>query len=355
MSVGARQMANGKWQMANGCGILESMGKTVFRIGINTLIGLVLVYFWLKLVNIEEIFHALESFNPIVLVPAILLMILGTIVRAVRFKILLLKSVSITYSKMINLSFLSQLLSFTVPIRLGELTKGVYLSTQYNLHFGKAVIWVFLDRFLDFWAVLVLSLLFLSIIPTRLPEELRGYLFFGAGIISLAIIVIVLKPDLFRLLAKKLSVLLVMDSVRKKFLEFAFFMIECFSLLKGSYRRNGLLLALTVFSTFTEGMAWYLILSSFILDLSIIKVWLGSMLNSLTFLIPAAPGYVGSAEAAGLAVFTYGLGYDKVYVSASTIVFHALSLLYILSSGIYGLYTLKFNLRLVWKKLLRKD
>ena len=79
------------------------------------------------------------------------------------------------------------------------------------------------------------------------------------------------------------------------------------------------------------------------------------MLNSLTFLIPAAPGYVGSAEAAGLAVFTYGLGYDKIYVSASTVIFHALSLIYILSSGIYGLYALKFNLGLVWKKVLRKE
>ena len=73
---------------------------------------------------------------------------------------------------MINLTFLSQLLSFTIPVRAGEIAKGVYLSTEYNLHFGKAIIWVFLDRFLDFWAVLGLSLILLLVIPTNLPQGL---------------------------------------------------------------------------------------------------------------------------------------------------------------------------------------
>ena len=49
-----------------------------------------------------------------------------------------------------------------------------------------------------------------------------------------------------------------------------------------------------------------------------------------TFLIPAAPGYVGSAEAAGLAVFSFGLGLDEVYVSAGTVISHAINLFLIL-------------------------
>ncbi len=48
------------------CRILVFVKKTIFRVGINTAIGVALIYFWLKLVNIEEILHALESFNPIV-------------------------------------------------------------------------------------------------------------------------------------------------------------------------------------------------------------------------------------------------------------------------------------------------
>jgi uncharacterized membrane protein YbhN (UPF0104 family) len=78
------------------------------------------------------------------------------------------------------------------------------------------------------------------------------------------------------------------------------------------------------------------------------------MLNSLTFLIPAAPGYVGSAEAAGLAVFSLGLGFDKTGVAAATLLYHAFVLIFMLIFGLIGLYFLKFDLRLVWQKLRKK-
>lgn len=328
--------------------------KTLLRVGINTAIGVALIYFWLKLVNVEEIVHALESFNPVVLIPAILLMMGATIVKALRFKVLLSREVKIPSLKIINLTFLSQLLSFTIPIRLGELTKGIYLSTEYKLHFGKAVVWVFVDRFLDFWAVLGLSLALLLIVPTQLPSGLASSLFMGMAVASITVVLVVLKPGVFKGLVSFLGKLMVLKSLKDRFIKFGFFMIECFSLLSGSFQRNSLILVLTVLATLLEGLSWYVVLAVFMPEVSVLKVWLGSMLNALTFLIPAAPGYVGSAEAAGLAVFSYGLGMDKTFVSAATIVVHALALVYILGTGIYGLYSLKFNLGLVWKKLLRK-
>lgn len=338
------------------------MLKTLFRIGINTAIGVVLIYFWLKLVNLEEVWHALQIFNPLILIPVILLMALATISKALRFKILLSKTIKISSLRIINLTFLSQLLSFTIPIRLGEIAKGVYLSTHYDLHFGRAVVWVFLDRFLDFWAVLGLSLLLLTVsyidpsasLRTSFPQGIAVTLFFAVAFCSLLVIAVVLKPGLFKKLLSILSHLMILKSLKKKFLDFGFFIIDCFSLLKGSLNRSLGIFVLTILGAFFEGLSWYLVLKAFLPDIELLKAWLGSMLTSLTFIIPAAPGYVGSAEAAGLAVFSYGLGLDKTIVSASTIIIHALSLIFILSSGIYGLYMLKFNLGLVWKKLLKK-
>lgn len=327
------------------------MVKTLLRVGINTLIGAVLIYFWFKLVNVSEILEALKSFNPLLLIPVAFFFIFSGVLKAVRFKVLLSKEVKVPALKLINLTFLSQLLSFTVPVRAGEIAKGVYLSTEYGLHFGKAVVWVFLDRFLDFWAVLSLSLLFLLVVPTNLPEDLTNSLFVIVVFASVMVVLVVLKPGFFRYLAELLSQAFIVKKVKDKFLEFSLFIIECFSLLRGDMKRNGSLLVLTVAAAFSEAICWYIILSAFISDLSVVKVWLGSMLNALTFLIPAAPGYVGSAEAAGLAVFTYGLGLDATFVSAGTVIFHALSLVAILGTGIWGLYSLKFNLSLVWQKL----
>lgn len=331
------------------------MLKTLFRIGINTAIGAVLIYFWFKLVNINEIIHALESFNPLILIPAFLLMVLSSVCRALRFKVLLSEEIQVPLFRIINLTFLSQLLSFTIPIRLGEVSKGVYLSSEYGLHFGKAVIWVFLDRFLDFWAVLAIALLLLVLIPTNLPSGLVASLFIIVSLSSVLLIAAVLRPEIFKLLVGYLSQVFFIKSFKDKFKKFGFFMIECFELLKGEGKRNFLIAGLTVLGILLEGASWFTVLMVFIPELNFFKVWLGSMLNSLTFIIPAAPGYVGSAEAAGLAVFSFGLGFDKTLVSAATIIIHALSLLFILSSGIYGLYALKFNLGLVWKKVLRKE
>lgn len=331
------------------------MVKTLIRIFINTAVGLVLIYFWLKIVNIDEVLQALEGFNPAILIPAVVFFGLASILKALRFKILLSKVVNIPAGKVINLTFLSQLLSFTIPIRLGEVAKGVYLSSEYGIHFGKAVVWVFLDRFLDFWAVLALSLLLLLIVPTDLPSNMISLLLACVISASSLVIMIVLKPEYFRHITKLLSVLFITKFLKSRFLGLSFFMIDCFALLKNSPGKNLAILTLSVLAAFTEGVCWYLILYAFFPGLSILKVWLGSMLTALTFIIPAAPGYVGSAEAAGLAVFSYGLGLDKTFVSAGTIVFHALSLVFILSSGIFGLYMLKFNLKLVWRKLLKKE
>jgi uncharacterized protein (TIRG00374 family) len=349
------------------------MLKTFLRVLINTAIGIVLIYFWLKLVNLEEVWQALQSFNPLILIPTILLMALATISKALRFKILLSKTIKISSLRIINLTFLSQLLSFTIPVRLGEIAKGVYLSTHYDLHFGRAVVWVFLDRFLDFWAVLGLSLLLLTVsymdpsaspqlvgiivasLRTSFPQGMAVTLFFAVAFCSLLVIAAVLKPGIFKYLVSILSHLMLLKSLKKKFLDFGFFIIDCFSLLEGSLKRSFGILILTILGAFFEGLSWFIVLRSFTPDIAILKAWLGSMLNSLSFIIPAAPGYVGSAEAAGLAVFSYGLGMDKTIVSASTLIIHALSLIFILSSGILGLYMLKFNLGLVWKKLLKKN
>lgn len=332
----------------------QLMIKTLIRILINTAIGIVLIYFWLKLVNLEEIWQALQSFNPLILIPVMLLMALATISKALRFKILLSKTVKISALRIINLTLLSQLLSFTIPVRLGEIAKGVYLSTHYDLHFGRAVVWVFLDRFLDFWAVLGMSLLLLTVVPTNFPQGLAVTLFFAVAFCSLLVIAVSLKPELFKKLIGILSNLMILKSLKKRFRDLGFFIIDCFSLLEGNLKRSFGILILTILGAFFEGLSWLIVLRAFTPDIELLRIWLGSMLNSLSFIIPAAPGYVGSAEAAGLAVFSYGLGLNKTIVSASTLIIHALSLIFILSSGISGLYMLKFNLGLVWKKLLKR-
>jgi uncharacterized membrane protein YbhN (UPF0104 family) len=91
--------------------------------------------------------------------------------------------------------------------------------------------------------------------------------------------------------------------------------------------------------------------SGFGIKFSLPQSIFGNALAALTFLVPSAPGYVGSAEASGLAVFGGVLGVDANIASAAIILFHVLTLIMLLFWGFVGIYLLKFDLGLVWKKL----
>lgn len=108
---------------------------------------------------------------------------------------------------------------------------------------------------------------------------------------------------------------------------------------------------LSLLSYIAEALGWYTLFLAVFKGADFLKLLLGTLLTVLTYIIPAAPGYVGSAEAAILAVFSLGLGYDRTLVSVATLISHALTLICILIFGFISLYFLKFDLSLVWKKL----
>lgn len=329
------------------------MAKNIVRILINTAIGAVLIFFWFKLVDVNQIVEELKTLNYWSTLPFIGFLVLSSILRSFRIKILL-SEVKVPIKNLIPLTFLSQLLSFTIPLRVGELTKAVYLSTEYKVVFSKAIIWVFLDRFLDFWLLLITVFVLLFFIPTSLPSGFQNTLTLIIALVSIAGTMALFLPKLTKKVVQLMSYLLIVPFLKKILVKVSDFVLDTTSVLQKSFKDNLLLGILTFLALLSDGASWYSLFQVFKDNTDFPKVFFGSLLSSLTYMIPAAPGYVGSAEASGLAVYAYGLGMDKNIVSVVTVVAHGLTLLYILVFGLASLYFLKFNLNLVWKKL-KKD
>lgn len=329
--------------------------KILIRISLNTLLGVVLIYFWFKLVDVKAVIDTLKLLNFWILPLPIICFLLSSFLRASRIKILL-SNYKIPALNLWFLTMLGQLLSFTIPIRAGELSKGVYLSTQYDIPFPKALVWIFLDRFLDFWFTLVIALILVLFIPTGLPENFKPILLLTVAGISSVTLFILIFPNLTKKIFQFISKLLIFPILKKYFNKFSDFIIESFIFLKRGPKQSFLIALFTILALVIEALSWYIPLLALNSQgsLNFLKIQLGSALSSLTYLIPAAPGYVGSAEASGLVVFSYGLGLDKTLVSAATVLIHALTLIYILLFGLLSLYLLKFNLNLLWKKF-KKD
>lgn len=328
--------------------------KVLLRIALNSLLGAILIFAWSRFVNLNEVGETLRTVDLRYGILFFLLFISSGFVRAARLR-LLLKGHKIALKDLTMLHYLSQFLSFLIPIRAGEIAKSVYLTTQTGSPLSKTVVWVFVDRFLDFWVAVLLIGSLLPFVKTTLPGGFTNIVFIALALFTLAFVIALKSEDLIKKIASFLSNFLVVNSIKKWFVTFTHSIAEGFEVLRRSPLELGIMIGLTVFATLIDSLVWIVSFAAFHIKLEPLTAIWADALTALTFLIPAAPGYVGSAEAAGAAVFSGILGLPINITSAALVFFHILTLLAILLLGITSLYVLKFDLSSVWKKLKGKD
>lgn len=326
------------------------MLKILTKISINILIGLVLIVVWSRFVDLNDIILKLRTANLVYVALIFLSIACSGAIRAVRFKKILNIS-GIKLPELVFLNYLSQLLSFMIPIRAGEITKGVYLSTQYGISFAKSLIWVFIDRFLDFWMFIVIVAALLLIVPTNISGNLAQLIILVLIVLTVLLILAVKSAVFLKKIVAILLPLLLFPKVKTRVANFSHSIIEGFEILDRHPKELLSFLALSLLAAISDGFVWYFAFRSLNIDVTLLQSVLGNALAAFTFLIPAAPGYIGSAEAAGLAVFSGILGIEANSTSAATVLSHAATMVALLVLGISGLFFLKFDLNLVWKKI----
>lgn len=329
--------------------------KNLLKILINTVIGIVLILVWLYFVDLNELIKTLKNANYFFIPLFFASFTLAIFLRSLRLKLLLDTQTKIPLKNLFFLILLGQFLSFTIPIRAGEIAKSIYLSSKYDINIGKSVLWIFIDRFLDFWVIMLLISILLLVIPTNLPQNFSLILLAVFFAFTVAAILILATTKFAKNLAEILSRFLYFPKLRITFLTFSHNIIEAFEILKLPPVYLLKIMLITLLASLADGLIWYITFASFKTDFTALRTYLGSLLSSLTYLIPAAPGYVGSAEASGFAVFSLALGMDKNLASAATVLNHMLTVVFILGAGIIAIYNLDFNVSSVIKKILRKE
>ncbi len=327
--------------------------KLLIRIGLNTLLGVVLVIIWLQFVNLEEIWQTLQKVQAHYILIFLFLFCLATVLRGLRLK-LLLNNHSLPAKNLISLNFVSQLLSFFIPIRAGEITKSVYLSTQHKLPLAKVVVWVFVDRLLDMFGVLIFMGILIFVVPNDLGNNIGILILLLVLWLLVMAVLSVVSQSKAKALVLFLSKFLVFEKLKKIFLNISTEIIEGFLVLKKEHHELLGLVLLTFFALLTDSMIWFVSFWAVKEHISFFTAIFGSQLSALTFLIPAAPGYVGSLEASALAVWSLVLGIGSDITSASAILFHILTILGLLIFGVGSVYFLKIDLSAIFKKIKGK-
>jgi glycosyltransferase 2 family protein len=327
--------------------------KTLIKLIINTLIGVILVAVWLQFVNIHEITEAISKVKPVSLIPIFLFMLLSPVIRAFRLQIFLANIQKTSLKDLIYLNGVAMLLNFFIPIRAGELAKGAYLNNRYHIPLAKGIIWIFLDRFLDFLVVVALASVLFFIIPTSLSLTfIIAIAFIFLAFVLLAWLMIY-KPDFARKIFKFLSHLLIVKSIKLYFERITNFLLESFTVLKRSPKDLGLLVVITLLAYGADGGIWYFSFLALKEPQSFINMYFAQLLSALTYLIPAAPGYVGSAEASGVLILSGVFGLKTNLASAMVVLFHVLVMVFVLVFGLISVYLLKLNLGEILGKIFK--
>ncbi len=328
--------------------------KTLVRILINTIIGVILVFIWSRFVDLKQILDTISQAHFIYLLPTFVFMFLSPFLRAIRLHIFLAEIKKIPLWDLFFLNGAAQFINFFIPIRMGELAKGVYLNTRYNLHMGKAIIWIFLDRFVDFLTVLILTAILFFFIPTNLPQN---FIISLSAVLAVALVLTylaVFNSDFSKKLVKFLTPLLIEKHIKIYFSRFSNFILDSFSILKRHPKDLSLMGALTVLAYGADAGIWYFTFKALESNQSILKMYLGQILSALTYLIPAAPGYVGSAEASGTLILTGIFGIELNLASAMIVLFHITTAVFMIILGLISIFNLKLDLGLIFKKAFRK-
>lgn len=326
----------------------------MLKIAFNTILGMVLIFVWLKFVNLSQIFETLSHVSIINLLPAFIFMLLSPAIRALRLKVFLGKIKNIKLLDLIFLNGVAMMLNFFIPIRAGEIAKGIFLHTRYDLSLAKSIVWIFIDRFVDFLAVLGLAAVLVWGLHTKLNMEfaLSLALMFLTG---LAVAYLIAYQKTFTMkIFKFLRPLLISNRLKIYFDNLTAFFLDAFSVLKRSPKDISLLIILTIAAYAADAVIWYFVFLSLRESMSFFAMYLGQLLSALTYLIPAAPGYVGSAEASGLLVLSGVLGIEPNLASAMTVLFHITSALFVIIFGLISVFNLKMDLGLILRKALRK-
>lgn len=325
--------------------ILVILGQTIF--------GLILLYVWLKYIDLGKLLEHFSAVKPQFLLIALFFALSGTFIRVVRWKIILIPIKEVPFLQLLLITFAGAFINFLIPLRAGEISKGWFLKQKYSLSLSRSIPSVLVDRGFDFFILLslfiILPIIFFSLRDVRLIPVWWALLFL---IIPAAVLyLLVMKHDVLlslidflkKMLPKQLGEKL--DQLSDQFL-------KGFSVLRRNPSTLAILVLFSLMALTADSIYFYYLFLSLGQKVVFLPVLFATILMTLTFLLPSAPGYIGTIEVAGSLVFSVVLGLEVNFAASVIAFYHLLMAFMIFIAGVAALEILHFNIFGLLKRAL---
>ena len=289
----------------------------------------------IRFIDVNAVWSQATAFG---VIPSLLFMALyaaNFFFRAVKWKYLLKPFADVKLSDSYHYTMVGFFANNLLPARIGELIRAYALSRKTGLGKAKCFATVIVDRVTDGTALIGLfALAFL--LSEKVPEGVDKLVLLPAALFA-ALFAAFLFPQKMRQLFKPFIRRLPL--LREK-IDFLFEeTIVGGKALRGNQKRKAVIWGSSAAVWALHVVSFYYAAQQMNLGLGLLDIGLMTALASFAVMVPAAPGYIGTYEAAVVAFFVaYGLDVNQGLAYA--VVTHVLQLLAITLMGYYSVHKL---------------
>jgi uncharacterized protein (TIRG00374 family) len=291
----------------------------------------------LRTVPLDEIVHHLQPRHLSPLLAIVAFTVLSQVARATRWMLLLRARTRVGLIDALSINLATQLLNYLLPFRAGEALRLWWLATRRAQPAAASVGLIVTDHAFDLGGVTAVlgagTLLKLLAPDSRLPA--LPALLVGLGLAAMTLTVIAGGAWLGPRLAAARSL--------RRWLPAAWHQAltrhsQGFWSGLGSVRRGHLLVmvAISAAAVALDGLAFAMLFLALDVAVPILSVAVAQVTLLFAYLVPSAPGYVGSMEAGGTALLS-SIGLSRGAAAGAIVLWHGVATVIIVGLGLVAM------------------
>lgn len=299
-----------------------------FRFWLGVAISLFFLYFALRGLRLQDLGAVIHEANLLWLIPGIAIYFLGVWVRAWRWHYLLRPMKSVKTRAAFPIVTIGYMGNNIYPARAGEVLRAAVLKRQEGVSITASLATIIVERVFD--GVVMLAFVFLNLAElSRLNSDsgfigsintlaLWGTVAFTGALAALMLMSI--SPPRTKKLVTAIILRVVPSRFQKKLLKLTKHFFMGLASLRSPREALMIFLASLVIWLLETGKYWFL-MQGFPFQVSFFSLMLMNGISNLVTTVPSAPGYIGTFDAAGIAVLM-AYGVSKPSAAAYTLVLH---------------------------------
>ena len=297
------------------------MKRWQFWLGIA--VSAVFLLWALQGLDLKQVFTYLQHGNYLWLIPSVAVYFLAVLVRTWRWDYLLRPLKRISIRRLFPVVVIGYMGNNIFPFRIGELLRAYVLKRNEDVSISSSLATIVVERIFDGLTMLLFVFVALPTVPS-LPDGLR-YIVIVGGVLFLGALVVFLflaaKPNVAARIYNPLIDHLLPQKYGVKLRGFIERFILGLAALR-DVRQVFMIFFTSILIWLLETVKYWFVMHAFQMDLSFFTLMLMNGIVNLSTTLPAAPGYIGTFDAPGIAVLV-AFNVARELATAYTLVLHA--------------------------------